>query len=327
MCSKCVDTCVLRRIPSVVARNLCASPFRVGCDNSGAILTAWCASQSPYFAEDGSTPACYASVIGACVKQCSASNNVFRLQVPAGGVVVTPTAVNVLSPQDLIFASSLNSTTGNTVANVLDGNPRTKYVNTITTDAGFTIVPASGYSLLSKIAITSALDFPERDPLSIVIEAANDPFSTNFQIIVSMWLPFFLRRGTRYEIPLPPLSTPNIPHNIYRIRFPSVTNVPVAADAVQIADLELLGLACLVDDMALPSGVSTTCTGAVFVGTACPVICAGELCFVLFCWNWMYWAGAEEERERETTLFFLMLLLLVVCIHVVAVVNAQPLSL
>ncbi|MGE5294228.1 MAG: hypothetical protein ACM3VT_05315 [Solirubrobacterales bacterium] len=59
-------------------------------------------------------------------------------------------------------------------ANVLDGDPNTKYLNFGEVNSGFIVTPAVGVSLLDSFQITTANDAVERDPVVWMIYGTND---------------------------------------------------------------------------------------------------------------------------------------------------------
>lgn len=60
-------------------------------------------------------------------------------------------------------------------ANVLDGDTSTKFLNFGKQNSGFIVTPASGPSVVENFRITTANDFPERDPATYEIYGTNDP--------------------------------------------------------------------------------------------------------------------------------------------------------
>src|SRR5262249_50233809 len=82
---------------------------------------------------------------------------------------------NVCQPGDPILASSVNSPGTEGVAHAIDGT-QNKYLNfDLSTGkgllpAGFVVTPSVGVTWLTGIAMESANDAPERDPLSITLE-------------------------------------------------------------------------------------------------------------------------------------------------------------
>src|SRR2546421_6559167 len=83
---------------------------------------------------------------------------------------------NVLQPGDPIIASSANSPGSEGVANAIDGT-QAKYLNRDSASppkpAGFVVTPSVGVTWVTGLAMQSANDAPERDPLSITLEGSN----------------------------------------------------------------------------------------------------------------------------------------------------------
>src|SRR5262245_17470671 len=76
---------------------------------------------------------------------------------------------DVTLPGDFIVPSSPNSPPSEGVANAIDNRPSTKYLNFDKLNTGFTVTPNAGASFVQGLALTSANDFPERDPASFVL--------------------------------------------------------------------------------------------------------------------------------------------------------------
>jgi hypothetical protein len=127
--------------------------------------------------------------------------------------LVGPSSVSgeqdVTQPGDPILSSHDPARSPETeqVANAIDDNPETKYLNfgdgtdtdpPFTGVAGLTVTPSAGASILSGLALTSANDAPERDPASYRLEGSND--GTNFVVIAEGAVPPFSDRFTRQEI-------------------------------------------------------------------------------------------------------------------------------
>jgi len=72
---------------------------------------------------------------------------------------------DVTQPGDPIVATSTNSPPTEGVANAIDNQP-TKYLNFDEFDAGFTVTPAIGRTIVRGLTLTSANDAPARDPAS-----------------------------------------------------------------------------------------------------------------------------------------------------------------
>ena len=72
-----------------------------------------------------------------------------------------------------IYPTSNNSPAGEGAANAFDGNPSTKYLNFDKANAGVTVKLSQG-RVVKKFTITTANDFPGRDPTSYKLYGSND---------------------------------------------------------------------------------------------------------------------------------------------------------
>jgi hypothetical protein len=147
---------------------------------------------------------------------------------------------DVTQPGDPIVPSSNNNPGSEGVANAIDNVTGTKYLNFDAANnalpTGFTVSPQSGLTLVSGLTLTSANDAPERDPSSFVLSGSYD--GSNFVQIASNSVPVFTNRFVKQTI----LFDNNIPYLHYRLMFPTVVNAPNAANSMQIAEVELLGV-------------------------------------------------------------------------------------
>ena len=142
---------------------------------------------------------------------------------------------DITQPTDLIVATSLNSPGGEGVGNVIDGNPATKYLNFDKLNAGFTVTPAAGRSIVTGLRFTSANDAPERDPTRFALSGSNDGLT--FTPVAEGAIPDFTARFFTVQVAV----TGAPPYRVYRLLFPAVRNAATAV-AMQIAEIELLGL-------------------------------------------------------------------------------------
>ena len=129
-------------------------------------------------------------------------------------------------------ATSTNSPQGQTAPRAIDNDVTTKYLNFDKLNTGMTITP-SGNLPVRALTLISAEDAPERDPSSYVVEGSNNGLS--FTRIASNAVPAFPTRHFIQSLGLPGTND----FNVYRVRFPGVSNV-VAANSMQIAEIELL---------------------------------------------------------------------------------------
>jgi hypothetical protein len=148
----------------------------------------------------------------------------------------TTMLADISQPGDTIVPTSSNSPGSEGVANAIDNNPLTKYLNFDKLNAGLTVTPSLGVSVVTGLRLTSANDAPERDPTSYLLLGSNDGLT--FTEIARGAIPGFSGRFTPVDITL----TNNRSWLSYRLLFPTVVNA-AAAVAVQIAEVELLGWA------------------------------------------------------------------------------------
>lgn len=142
--------------------------------------------------------------------------------------------LNVLQVGDAITPSSTNSPAAERSPNVLDSNPATKYLNFDKLNAGFTVTPKLGPTVITGIQLTTANDAPERDPASFMIEGSND--GTTFSTIATGLVTHVATRLTK----LPAITFTNTTsYATYRVTFPTVFNAGTA-NSMQVADVALL---------------------------------------------------------------------------------------
>ena len=153
---------------------------------------------------------------------------------------------DVTNPGDTVTASSSNSPGAEQAPNAIDNNPNTKYLNFDKADTGLTISTAG--SIVTGLGLTSANDAPERDPATFVLSGSVD--GVNFTEIASGDVPAFGARFERQEVSF----ANDTAYNTYKLIFPTVVN-PDAANSMQIAEVELLGVAAEVE---APPSISVT---------------------------------------------------------------------
>jgi len=144
------------------------------------------------------------------------------------------TLEDVTEPGDAIEATSLNSPVNEEVDKVIDNNPLTKYLNFDKLNAGFTVTPSSGPSVVTGLRLTSANDADDRDPTRFTLSGSND--GVNFVEIAGGELPDFPERFYTVEVAF----DNDRAYSHYRLLFPTVRNA-ASAVAMQIAEVEFLG--------------------------------------------------------------------------------------
>ena len=152
----------------------------------------------------------------------------------AGGGDPEPPVGDVTRPGDLIQPTSFNSPGNEVSAMAIDDDPATKYLNFDKVNAGFTVVPGAGPTVVVGLRLTSANDAPERDPVSFTLEGSDD--GLHFTQIAGGSIPDFAARFFTVEVRFPNERA----YRQYRLLFPEVRQA-AAAVAVQIAEVEFLG--------------------------------------------------------------------------------------
>jgi MYXO-CTERM domain-containing protein len=128
----------------------------------------------------------------------------------------------------------------------IDGDPFTKYPNLGRENSGFIVKPNAGRSIVQSFTITTANDFPERDPTSWELYGTNEPLESfdnsngsfeNWTLIDSGILDLPLDRFT----PAGPFTLNSfIAYDSYRMVFTGVRDP--AANSMQFADIQFEGL-------------------------------------------------------------------------------------
>jgi hypothetical protein len=154
---------------------------------------------------------------------------------PAPGqtnVVIEPD--DVTQPGDTIEPTSSNSPGNETSENAIDDSSATKYLNFDKLNAGFTVTPTAGHTVITGLRFTSANDAPERDPTSFVVSGSRD--GTTFTEIARGTIPDFPERFFTVQVAF----TNSAAYLHYRLLFPTVRDAGGAV-AVQISEVEFLG--------------------------------------------------------------------------------------
>jgi hypothetical protein len=141
---------------------------------------------------------------------------------------------DITQPLDFISPTSGNSPDKEGVINAIDNNPNTKYLNFDKLNAGFTVTPSAGSSVVTGLRLTSANDAPERDPVTFQLSGSND--GQTFTEIAAGKIPDFTGRFVAVEVAF----TNQTAYRFFKLLFPTVRDA-ASAVAVQIAEVELLG--------------------------------------------------------------------------------------
>jgi hypothetical protein len=146
--------------------------------------------------------------------------------------------------------------------NATDDLPTDKYLNFQKTNAGIIVTP-SGTAVVGGLRFTTGNDFPERDPMNVLLEGSTDANAT--VSLNSTWVPIYsgisgLATDPGRNTPGALVSFPNsTAYASYRVLIWNVRDTPGIANSFQFAEIELLG----------GSSGSAFCFGD-GSGTACP---------------------------------------------------------
>lgn len=130
-------------------------------------------------------------------------------------------------------------------ANAIDGT-LAKYLNFGRVNSGFIVTPSVGASIVTSFQITTANDYPERDPASWELLGTNDPITSadNSHGDAENWI--LIDSGTvdlpeeRYTLgPVVPVDG-SLFYDSYRMVFTGLRN-PLERDAMQIAEIQFEG--------------------------------------------------------------------------------------
>ncbi len=139
---------------------------------------------------------------------------------------------DITRPDDPIVGTSSNTPVNEAVANAIDDQP-TKYLNFDRLNAGFTVTPRTGLTLVQGLTLTSANDAPERDPTSFDLSGSVD--GLRFTRIATGPVVF----RSRFDKQTFAFSN-TIPYTAYRLTFPTVAGP--GGTSMQISEVELLGV-------------------------------------------------------------------------------------
>ncbi|MDB6133501.1 MAG: hypothetical protein JWM59_1744 [Verrucomicrobiales bacterium] len=158
----------------------------------------------------------------------------------------------ILAPTNAVKAIKVPSSVSNypqqeNPANVLDGDPNTKYLNGAKRNTGFIVTPAAGAKVVQSFSLSTANDVPERDPASYALYGTNDPVVSgdnsdgsfeNWTLVASGGLSLTDERLHAAVLPDEAVSFPNTTaYTSWRLVFPTVKNDTVAT-AMQAGDVQ-----------------------------------------------------------------------------------------
>jgi hypothetical protein len=159
---------------------------------------------------------------------------------------------NLLSRESDILAvhESWDSRSPSTeiASNCIDGDPNTKYLNLGGVNSGFIVTPSFGASILDSFEITTANDWPERDPVVWMIYGTNDEIVTveNCDGTVENWT--LICGGTmalpdeRYTLgPKYIIANQAESYTSYKMLFESVKDA-ASTNSMQISEIQFYGV-------------------------------------------------------------------------------------
>jgi len=118
---------------------------------------------------------------------------------------------------------------------VIDNNINTKYLNFDKENSGFTVTLSIMPTIITGIVLTTANDFPSRDPASVTILGSHD--SVNFfNIVTGLSTPLPDERFKRTVFGFNNTES----YEVYQVIFPTLKD-SATANSMQIAEVELLG--------------------------------------------------------------------------------------
>jgi hypothetical protein len=174
------------------------------------------------------------------------------------------------SSQCAIFTPSMSITQvnpgsppfGEDVTKAIDGNSGTKYLNFNKTNTGL-VVNTGRNSIANRMDLTTANDFPERDPVNYTIEGSNN--GSSWTTITSGNIPCnsnrFLTRSFNF--------TNTTSYSWYRIVFPSLCNVGLA-NSMQIGEIQLFQTNTVSPSITINASSNNICQGTNVTFTPTP---------------------------------------------------------
>ncbi len=142
---------------------------------------------------------------------------------------------DITTPMNNVTGTSTNYPPAENPRNIVDNNIYTKYLNYDKENSGFTVTPSIMPSIITGIVLTTANDFPERDPASITIRGSNDGITFS-DIVTDMVTALPSERFKRNFFVINNTEV----YNTYQIIFPTLKDSG-SANSMQIAEIQLLG--------------------------------------------------------------------------------------
>ena len=129
---------------------------------------------------------------------------------------------------------------------VIDDDVTTKYLHFKgdTETTGFQVTPRSGASIVTGLTLTTANDFPARDPIAYELSGSNVGIDGPYELIASGYIVDFAQAEAwpRLTKNATPISFYNdVAYEHYQVLFPVVRDAG-NANSMQIAEVELLGV-------------------------------------------------------------------------------------
>lgn len=150
---------------------------------------------------------------------------------------------DITAPSDPILIWPAGSTTPGSegVANAIDNNTSTKYLNwgagsAAPPNSGFVVTPASGATIVTRLTFLSANDESGRDPITFRLEGSKDGGGSYTTIVNSSNTNL---TTTRFALSESAEFTNQEWYSTYRLTFPQLRS---AGGMMQIGEVELLGV-------------------------------------------------------------------------------------
>jgi hypothetical protein len=129
---------------------------------------------------------------------------------------------------------------------VIDDDVTTKYLHFKgeIESTGFQVRPTSGASIVTGLTLTTANDFPARDPIAFELSGSNVGIDGPYELIASGYIVDFAQEEAwpRFTMNATPISFYNdVAYEHYQVLFPVVRDAG-NANSMQIAEVELLGI-------------------------------------------------------------------------------------
>lgn len=172
-----------------------------------------------------------------------------------------PPTHNLLGPDDGYASLTGSSPANETVSMAFDRNAQTKFLVFSSTQMQVRVLPKVAGSVVTALAMTTAGDEPDRDPISYEIQGSNN--GSDWESIATGGIPSVATRGSRRVFPFSNAKT----FDSYRIHL-NRTGGSGGGGHIQVAELELLEGAGVTRTMpaahfypigsTLPSSISTS---------------------------------------------------------------------